>query len=155
MNQDINEELLGELRSIRRHTQYEACFMIIMALVLIAYMTWSRLERQRAWQGTPQPTTQRNDSASKEVWPSIDAALDQGENQKALTIAQEFVARQPQYYYAHATLGTVYLATGDYSNAEAAYVRAVDLYPDEHNEKALSAIRKRLGAQEAKSKRQD
>ena len=144
MNQDINAEILAELRSIRRHTQYESCFMIVAALVLIAYMTWSAMERRRTWQGASQPAAQRQNSSPQEVWPNVDAALDQGENKKALSIAQEFVARQPQYYYSHATLGTVYVAIGDYTNAEAAYARAVELYPDEHNEKALIAIRKRL-----------
>src|SRR5688500_10387092 len=107
MNQDINQELLAELRSIRRHAQYEAYFMIIMALVLIAYMTWSATERQRAW-----PASSRSPSAtptpafaSGEVWSRISAALDAGDEGKALSIAQDFVARRPNYYYAHETLG--------------------------------------------------
>ena len=61
-----------------------------------------------------------------------------------LSLAQSFVARLPNYHYTHACLGGVYVAMNDFTNAEAAYVRAVELYPAEEHEKALAAVRKRL-----------
>lgn len=151
MNQDINAEILAELRSMRRHSQYAACFTIMMVLVFIAYISWSVRERQSTWSGRPQAQSAAPASvfSSEEVWSKISAALDEGDNQKALSIAQDFVARQPSYYYSHATLGSAYIAIGDFTNAEAAYARTVDLYPDEEYEKALAAVRKRLARDNA------
>ena len=81
---------------------------------------------------------------SEDPWTKADAALNQGDNKKALSIAKEFCALQPNYHYAHAVLGSVYVALNDLPNAELAYVRAVELYPAEEHEKALAAVRKRL-----------
>jgi cytochrome c-type biogenesis protein CcmH/NrfG len=88
--------------------------------------------------------SQHASADSGDAWTDIQAALDRGDNQKALSLAKRFVARQPGYHYSHATLGSVYVAMNDFTNAESAYVRAVDLYPVEEHEKALAAIRKRL-----------
>jgi tetratricopeptide (TPR) repeat protein len=40
--------------------------------------------------------------------------------------------------------GNVYLAMGDLTNAEAQYLRAYELFPDDENQKPLTAIRKRI-----------
>ena len=151
MNQDINAEILAELRSIRRHSQYSAYFSIMFMLIFVAYISWSVRERQGMWSGRPQSQSATPTSvfSSAEVWSKISAALDEGDNQKALSVAQDYVARQPNYYYSHATLGSAYIAIGDFTNAEAAYARAVDLYPDEEYEKALAAVRKRLARDHA------
>lgn len=58
----------------------------------------------------------------------------------------------PKYYYAYVVLGATYVATGDFTNAESSYVRAVQLYPDEENEGALAAVRKRLANDRANTK---
>lgn len=87
--------------------------------------------------------------AQASAWAGIESALDRGENQRALSIARGFAARQPNFHYSHACLGSVYVAAGDFTNAETAYSRAVELYPSEENEKALAAIRKRLARERA------
>ena len=149
MNEDTNQEILKELRSLRRHTQFSAYAAVLVLALGIGYVSWLRRERQSAWQANYQarsatPSQNAVQNTQEDVWPSIDAALDRGDNQKALSTARSFVARQPGYYYAHASLGNVYLAMNDFTNAEAAYLRAVQLYPGEEYEKALAAIRKRL-----------
>jgi tetratricopeptide (TPR) repeat protein len=149
MNGDTNQEILNELRSLRRHSQVAAFVTIFVLAVAIAYLTWLRLEQQRARQAyyqsrTATPSQIPAQNTQETVWPTIEAALDRGEYQKALSIAQSFVTRQPGYHYAHASLGAVYVAMNDFTNAEAAYLRAVQLYPIEEHEKALTAIRKRL-----------
>ncbi len=151
MNQDINAEILAELRSLRRHNQFGAYFCIMLMLIVVAYISWSVREGQGAWSGRPrsQSAGPANVFSSEEVWSKISAALDEGDDQKALSIAQDFVARRPNYYYSHATLGSAYIALGDFTNAEAAYARAVDLYPEEEYEKALGAVRKRLARDRA------
>lgn len=149
MNEDVNEQILSELRSLRRHTQLSAYMAIVCVAIAIGFGTWLRFERERSSRAYYQSRSAAQPGSSVQpsqetVWPTIEAALDQGDNRKALTLAQSFVARQPRYHYSHATLGSVYVAIGDYTNAEAAYMKAVELYPFEDHEKALASIRKRL-----------
>ena len=143
MNQEVNAEILAELRTLRRHTQYGAYSSFLFVLVAVAFLSWWVLERQRggALTSQPKPASTFN---SGEVWSRISAALDEGDNGRALSIANDFVARRPNYWYAHDILGTTYIAMGDFTNAESAYVRGVELYPDEEMEKTLATIRKRL-----------
>ena len=151
MNQDSNAEILAELRSLRRHNQFGAYFSIMFMLIVVAYISWSVRERQGAWAGSPrsQAAPPANTFSSADVWSKISTALDEGDDHKALSIARDFVARRPDYYYSHATLGSAYIALGDFTNAETAYSRAVDLYPEEEYEKALGAVRKRLARDRA------
>jgi cytochrome c-type biogenesis protein CcmH/NrfG len=147
MNEDINQEILQELRRLRRSSQWSVYLCLLAFCVLAAYFVLFRpqLVRSRfahdldAYQRAQQPPADSSDA-----WTGIQAALDRGDNQRALSLAKSFVARQPAYHYSHATLGSVYVAMNDFTNAEAAYTRAVDLYPVEEHEKALGAIRKRL-----------
>ena len=64
----------------------------------------------------------------------------------ALSMAQALTARQPDYYYGHAFLGSIYLAMGDVTNSETQYSRAYQLFPSEDGAKDLAAVRKRLAA---------
>jgi tetratricopeptide (TPR) repeat protein len=66
---------------------------------------------------------------------------------KALSIANALVERQPNYYYGHSYLGTIYLAVGDLTNAESHYLRAYELFPNQEAEQDLAAARKRLSGQ--------
>ncbi len=145
MNEEINQEILIELRRMRRINQFAAYFMILFVAAGIAYAAWLHHERDRSRQAYDRSRS----SEQTPPWQSIEVALDRGENTKALSIAQSFVARQPGYHYSHATLGSVYVAMGDFTNAEAAYARAVELYPSEENEKVLAAIRKGLARDRA------
>jgi len=145
MNEEINQEILIELRRMRRINQFAAYFMILFVAAGIAYAAWLHHERDRSRLAYDRSRS----SEQTPPWQSIEVALDRGENTKALSIAQSFVARQPGYHYSHATLGSVYVAMGDFTNAEAAYARAVELYPSEENEKVLAAIRKGLARDRA------
>jgi len=147
MNEDINREILNELRRLRRVSQWSSylCFIpLALFAVYIIFLrpqaTRSRFEREVE----ANQRAQQQSSDSGDVWAAVQAALDRGDNQKALRLAKDSVARQPGYHYAHATLGSVYIAINDFTNAETAYARAVELYPVEDHEKALVAIRKRL-----------
>jgi tetratricopeptide (TPR) repeat protein len=153
MNDDINQEILNELRRLRRSSQWSVYLCLLAFGVLAAYFVFIRpqLGRSRfardvdSYQRVQQPSVENGDA-----WTDIQAALDRGDNQKALSLAKSFVARQSGYHYSHATLGSVYVAMNDFTNAEAAYARAVELYPVEEHEKALAAIRKRLAKDQGK-----
>src|SRR6266540_3734068 len=141
MNGDINQEILNELRRLRRLSQWSVYLCLLVLGVFAAYITFFRPQLLRS-------RSARDSQAT--VWSSIEAALDRCDNQRALSIAQSFVQRQPGYHYAHAILGSVYVAMSDFTNAEAAYVRAFELYPTAEHEKALAAIRQRLARERAK-----
>lgn len=149
MNEDVNAEILAELRSLRRHSQYGSYASFLFVLVAVAFLSWWVLERQRggALASRPKPAST---FSSGEVWSRVSDALDEGDNEKAVSIAKDFVTRRPNYWYAHDTLGATYVAMGDFTNAEPAYARAVELYPDEETEKTLAAIRRRLANDRAR-----
>ncbi len=153
MNGDINQEILNELRRLRRLSQWSVYLCLLVLGVFAAYITFFRPQLLRSRSARDAQATVRQGSApdsQETVWSSIEAALDRGDNQRALSIAQSFVQRQPGYHYAHAILGSVYVAMSDFTNAEAAYVRAFELYPTAEHEKALAAIRQRLARERAK-----
>src|ERR1041385_2452574 len=135
MNEDINREILNELRKSRRVGQAMAGAALVMLGLSIGFLEWRKYQRDQAWNAYYQArgSTQTNQARSSTqdnqeiVWPSIAAALDRGDNQRALSIAQNLVTRQPRYHYSYATLGCVYVAIGDMTNAEAAYMRAIEL----------------------------
>ena len=146
MNEDNNQEILQELRRLRRSSQWSVYLCVLAFGVLGAYFAFIRPQSGRsrfardvdAYQRVQQPAD------GGDAWTDIQAALDRGDNQKALTLAKSFVTRQPGYHYSHATLGSVYVAMNDFTNAETSYARAVELYPVEEHEKALAAVCKRL-----------
>lgn len=153
MNEDINREILNELRKLRRWSQGSVYLGLLALGVLAAYIAFYRPQLLRSRSAHDPQATLRQGSAQESqetVWSSIETALDRGDNQRALSIAQSFVQRQPGYHYAHAILGSVYVAMSDFTNAEAAYVRAFELYPAAEHEKALAAIRQRLTRERAK-----
>jgi Flp pilus assembly protein TadD len=144
------------LRKLRRSSQWSVYLGLLAFGVLAAFFVFARpqLLRSRfareveAYQRMQQPVGAAADTS--DPWVQIQAALDRGDNREALSVAQSFVARVPGYHYSHACLGTVYIAMGDFTNAETAVARAVELYPCEEHEKALAAIRKRLARDKAK-----
>jgi cytochrome c-type biogenesis protein CcmH/NrfG len=128
MSEDINPEILAELQKIRTISR-RMCYLIVVFIIVCAVPVFQQGRRQ--------------DSDS---WQQVRAAVDRGDCQKALSMAQALVARQPNYAYGHAYLGYVYLAMDDVTNAEAQYLRAYELFPDEDGQKDLDAVRKRLAA---------
>src|SRR5271170_5104739 len=128
MSEDINQEMLVELRKIRTISR-RMCYVIVVFTIVCAVPVFQQGRRQDA-----------------DSWQQVRAAVDRGDCQKALSMAQALVARQPDYAYGHAYLGYVYLAMDDLTNAEAQYSRAYELFPDEDGQKDLDAVRKRLAA---------
>jgi cytochrome c-type biogenesis protein CcmH/NrfG len=126
MSEDINQELLVELRKIRTISR-RLCYLIVVFIIVCAVPFFQQRRRQ--------------DPAS---WQQVRAAVDRGDCQKALSMARVLIARQPDYAYGHAYLGYVYLAMDDLTNAEAEYSRAYQLFPDEADQKDLDAVRKRM-----------
>jgi len=126
MSDDINQQILAEIRKSRRSTQ-------ILLSVIGAILLLATFYRQKP-------------AEPAHSWSAVQTAIRQLDYQRALSLAQANVAVQPSDYYGHSYLGIIYLAMGDVTNSEAEYLRAYQLFPSEENEKSLSAVRKRLAA---------
>lgn len=129
MSEDINPEILAELRKVRSLNR-RMCYLILL-LVIVVVLT------------LPVPRRLRS-SSQADSWEQVRTAMGRQDFPEALSLAQALVARQPNYYYGHAYLGAIYLAMNDATNAEVHYSRAYELFPNEESEKDLAAVRKRL-----------
>ena len=127
MNEDINQEILIELRKLKR-VFYLILVFVVVGSVPAFYAGFTR-------------------GLSKvDSWDQVTTAMRRQDFPKALSMGQALVASQPNYYYGHAYLGAIYMAMGDVTNAEAQYLRAHELFPNEESEKNLVAVRKRIEA---------
>jgi len=127
MSEDINQEILVELRKTKR------VFYVFLVLIIVGTIPafYGGLTRSHA---------------QADSWERVTTAMRRQDFPAALSLAQVLVARQPNYYYGHAYLGAIYLAVGDVTNSESQYSRAYELFPSEDNQKVLAAVRKRLAA---------
>lgn len=124
MSEDINQEILKELRKSRRSNQFLTA-VIVTVLLLGTF-------------GHPRS------SEPEHSWTAVQTALRQFDYRKALILAQANVERQSSDYYGHSYLGLIYLAMGDVTNSESEYSLAYKLFPSEDNEKNLAAVRRRM-----------
>ena len=124
MNEDINQEIVVELRKLKR-VVYLILVFIIVGSVPAFYAGLTR------------------GLSKADSWDQITTAMRRQDFPKALSMGQALVASQPNYYYGHAYLGAIYLAMGDVTNAETQYSRAYELFPNEESDKDLAAVRRR------------
>ena len=122
MSEDINREILVELRKLK-HVFYVILIFITLGSVPPFYAGFIR------------------GLSKADSWDQVTTAMRRQDFPKAVSMGQTLVASQPNYYYGHACLGAIYLAMGDVTNAEAQYLRAYELFPNEESEKDLAAFR--------------
>ena len=127
MSEDINQEILVEIRKLKR------VFYVILVLVIVGSVPAFYAGFTRGLSKT-------------DSWDRVTTAMKRQDFPAALSMGQALVAGQPNYYYGHAYVGAIYLAMGDVTNAEAQYSRAYELFPNEESEKDLAAVRKRVAA---------
>jgi tetratricopeptide (TPR) repeat protein len=123
MSDDANHEIVAELRKPRRYT---LVFLAAMAVGFSVVVSHSHT------------------SSHSNGWDAVRSALDHLDYAKALSLAQANVALQPDDYYGHSYLGSIYLAMDDVTNSEAQYLRAYELFPSRDNGRNLAAVRKRI-----------
>lgn len=125
MDEDIQEQILSELRKMRKTNQWMSVFLAIVLVVVVGW-AFIRIPPQTA-----------------NSWVEVRSAMHRSDYQKALQLTQKLAAEHPDDYYAHEYLGIIHLAMGDVAKAEAEYARAYELFPEEETRKKLDAIRKR------------
>jgi tetratricopeptide (TPR) repeat protein len=128
MSEDINQEILAELRRIRTFIR-RMCYAIVVLIILASVPAF-----QQGWR------------AGSPSWEQVRSLMSRQDFPVALSMAQSLVAAQPHYDYGHVYLGYVYLAMGDITNAEKQYSDACAIFPSEENQKNLAAVQKRLAA---------
>ena len=126
MTEDINNEILKELRRSRRFNQ--TVWVVIGVVVLLSFVFHKR------------PTEPANS------WSYPQIAVRQLDYERALSFVKANIALKPYDYYGYQYLGIIYMAMGDVTNSEVAFSRAYALFPSEENEKYLAAVRKRMAA---------
>jgi len=129
MSDDTNQEILAEIRKLRR-TFKVLLVSIIVGIILVVAPSF--------YYGVTQ------DSSHTDSWERVRSAMSRQDFPAALSMAQALVDRQPNYYYGHSYLGYVYLAMGDVTNSESEYLQADKLFPNEQNDKDLAGVQKRL-----------
>ncbi len=127
MNEDINREILIELRKSRQLNQIMSCFAVALVIAAAAFIAIEHHKRQHEY-----------------PWGKVDTAWYQQDYPKALSLAQAIVARQTNYYYGHQYLGNIYLAMNDLTNAEVEYSRAYQLLPNKERKDTLESVQKRI-----------
>jgi cytochrome c-type biogenesis protein CcmH/NrfG len=133
MSDDINREILAELRRVRSLVRW-ALWLLLLVLI-VSVLAFPAIRRSRS-------------TSAATSWESVRSAMGQQDFRRALAEAQILVAGQPKYYYGQAYLGAIYLALGDVTNAETHYSQAYELFPNEQSEKDLAAVRKRMAEQQ-------
>jgi cytochrome c-type biogenesis protein CcmH/NrfG len=125
MSEDINQEILAELRKLKRI--FYAMLVVFFLACILPFIVG--------------PTHDSSDS-----WDRVTTAMRHQNFPAALSMAQSLVRQQPGHSYGHAWLGAIYLAMNDVTNSEVEYSRAYQLFPSEEYEKDLAAVRKRMAA---------
>jgi cytochrome c-type biogenesis protein CcmH/NrfG len=123
VSDDANQQLLAEIRSLRRTNQV-AWVATILLLGVFVYLTVHFHKSEPAWE-------------------TVHTLADSLQYDKALATAKELFEKDPNNPYGYAYVGNVQVAAGRIKEAEDSYARAYELFPTEFNASQLRAIRKR------------
>jgi cytochrome c-type biogenesis protein CcmH/NrfG len=135
MNDDINQQILLELKRLRRSGNIGLSICVLLVVGVAIYLPL----RHRSLSAPPQSGQTQTDS-----WAAVHAAMNRFDYDGASAIAQRIVEKHPNDYYGYAYLGNIALATGSTKEAQKYYIHAYELLPSEENEKMLGAIGKRI-----------
>lgn len=141
MNEEIEKQIVDELRSLNafaRKASKTNRMALVMLGVLVAAIIVSIPLRHRL------NSRARSASQTTDSWQQARTLLDQGATDKGREMIERLLQKNPDYFYGHALMGSVYQELGDLDAAEKSYARAADLFPNDDNEKTLTAIRKAI-----------
>ena len=137
MDEQINKEILEELRKQTQYTKRANIYGPIIALIVVGIIFIG---------GHYFPRNKQLAEPCKEShsWSDVSSSIDKCDYQKALSIAKILTEKTPNAYYGYAYLGNIYNALGDQKNAEINYAKAYELFPIKENKENLDAVRKIL-----------
>jgi tetratricopeptide (TPR) repeat protein len=137
MDNDISQQILKEVRSLRRAFQWGTAASLVVLVLVFGWAAWL-IHSRRASEASP--------------WTPIKVAMAQYDYPKALKLAQQLAVAHPNDYWSHYYLGWIYVEMGDLARGEAEYSRAYELWPSEDMQKRLEAVRKRKDSEATKTK---
>ena len=141
MTDDIGKQILEEVKSFNRmNKKLSICALVFLSVFIFGYIPY--MHSHSGQSQTPPP--------SNPSWHEVRFLIDQTEYDKAITLTPTLIQKSPNYYYGYTTLGGIYLAKGDFVNAEVNFAKANDLFPTEESEKDLRAVRKVLQSRQGK-----
>jgi len=133
MNDQINQEILNELKSQTILTKKMNTFVpIVVVMVLVACTLLTPYIINKFKSQTPQ---------SPQSWSQVRNASDTGDIDTALRIAKALTEKNPNDWYGYSYLGVIYNSMGDNKNAEINFSKAYELFPTKDNKANLEAIR--------------
>ena len=140
------DEVVAELRKLsawaelhRKITRWSLIFVAVFVPIAITVVILGERHLQSNLESNLT-------SSHTSDWYDVDHNIRQGDFEKAIALGEALILKTPQYPEAHHRLATAYLAAGNLEKAKEHYAEAFRLFPSEENEKALSAIEKRVKA---------
>jgi predicted Zn-dependent protease len=130
MEPDVNQQILAEVRGVRRLIRRWAIAALVLFVLFLAASVW-RVPSQ------------------SDPYAKATAAMKASDYSKALSIVEPLAVAHPENYYHHEYLGTIYLALGNPAKAEEEYSKAYALYPSESLANMVATVRERLRLQSA------
>ena len=136
MNEDINREILIELRKLRQINQRMSYLSLVVLIAAIAFIGITEYQYKHSHSAQT--------SSQLYPWRDVDAAFNQLDYSKAISLAQTILAHDTNDSWGYNYLGIIYSRMGNLTNAEAAYERAYQLFPSKTREEDVAAIQKRI-----------
>ncbi len=133
MNDQINQEILNELKSQTILTKKINTFVPILVVIFLVALTVLTPYIANKFKAQPQQCPQS--------WSQVRNANDTGDIDTALRIAKALTEKNPNDWYGYSYLGIIYNSMGDNKNAEINFSKAYELFPTKDNKENLAAIR--------------
>ena len=140
MNDAVSQEILKQLRKANRLGWVAIGILVIFVIFACIHIHFIIAKSNKV----------SSSSQSTLSWREVRSSMELAEYDKALEITQTLIEKNPNYYYGYCYLSMIYLAKGDFAEAEENQAKAYELFPTEKNEEDLLAIRQVLQSQKAK-----
>lgn len=129
MEENIDEQILSELRKSNSLGRLAIRLLIALLIILAASVIFRTYRMKKLAPHVP-------------IWTQISNARNDGDYKKEISLVQELLKDNPNDYYLHGYLGSIYIQIRDLENAEKHFAKAYDLFPLEESAEKLEAIRK-------------
>lgn len=147
MTEETGKEILAELKRQTAILSRRRQLANVVVMVLIGFFLLAEYG-PRSWRSWTQSPARKTEEAP-DSWQESQQLFDKGRIEEAREMIQRLILEHPESDYGYALLGFMYQQEGNLALSETNYAKAVQLLPDEENEKALVAIRKAIANKNA------
>ena len=129
---DPPQRILDELRALKRGNHWIGLGVVVVLVLTIYFVS-----------EFPRRTTSPGEAVS--------SAIRRYDYPAALQLARALTARDPNDYYGHEYLASIYARMGDLEQAEKEYSRAIELSPPQSLQSKLDAVRARRNLESSRA----